>query len=85
MSSRHRPINGADSPEGIRPYLVVLEDRYEEGDRIKVRVPEAYGPVDARKRAEQTHPGWVGLSAEEVLMEVSRDNEDAEMERGKVA
>ena len=60
-----RPLHGADSPDQRRPYSVLMEARFEEGDRIKVRVPAAYGPRDAKNQAQFEHPDYVSLDAVE--------------------
>ena len=66
MSSRHQPAHGADSPDQRKPYSVLMEARWEEGDRIKVRVPSAYGPRDAKNQAQFEHPDYVSLDATEI-------------------
>jgi hypothetical protein len=67
MSGRHQPLHGADSAEAWvpRPFLVLMEHRYEEGERIKVRVPAAIGPRDAKQQAAELRPGYVALQAED--------------------
>lgn len=79
MSSRHQPLNGADSPEGVRPYLVTLDERHDGDPRIRVRVPAAYGPKDAKHQAEFDHPDYVAVHAEEDATEYAdvRNAEEA--------
>ena len=74
-----RPQHGADSAEGIRPYMVLMENRWEHGDRFSVRIAAAYGPIDACNQAQLDHPEYTGLRAEEA----ERDFADAELERAK--
>ena len=42
-----------------------MEHRFEEGERIRVRVPAAYGPRDAKNQAQFDHPDYVSLDAVE--------------------
>lgn len=63
--SRHQPTAGADSPDQRKPFSVLMEARFEEGDRIRVRVPAAYGPRDAKNQAQFDHPEYVSLDAVE--------------------
>jgi hypothetical protein len=80
--SRHQPKHGADSPEGRKPFSVLMENRWEEGDRIRVRIPAAYGPRDAKNQAQFDHPEYVSLDAVE---EAERDHADAELQKAKDA
>jgi hypothetical protein len=65
--SRHQPLNGADSPEvERRPYIVDLRGRYDEDDRLTVRVPSAFGPRDAFNQAQLDNPGYSAVAAREV-------------------
>jgi hypothetical protein len=61
--SRHQPLNGADSPAARGPYVVLMESRFEEGERIEVRVAAAWGRHDAFGQAEFERPGFVALKA----------------------
>ena len=65
MSSRHQPTHGADSPDQRRPFSVLMESRWEEGERIKVRIPAAYGPRDAKNQAQLDNPEYVSIDAVE--------------------
>jgi hypothetical protein len=62
-----RPLHGADSAEAWqpRPFLVLMEERWDEGNRIKVRIPAAIGPRDAKQQAAELRPGFVALQAED--------------------
>lgn len=79
MSGRHQPTNGADSPEGVRPYLVTMDERFDGDPRIRVRIPAAYGPKDARNQAEFDHPDYVAVHAEEVAENADVQNAEARL------
>ena len=49
MSSRHQPLNGADSDYQLHPYRVLVEE--EVGDRWWITVTAAMGKNDARNQA----------------------------------
>lgn len=57
--SRHRPLNGADSEEP-KPYIVTLAL---DDHQFTVRVPLAYGPLDAKNQAEYDHDGYDAIRA----------------------
>ena len=75
MSSRHQPLNGADSPEDFpadpfeedvwapRPFSVVMEDW--DHDRIKLRIPAAIGRHDAENQARDLRPDYMVVHVEE--------------------
>lgn len=65
MSGRHQPEHGADSPEGRRPYRVLVCDRFEPDERRWVTVPAAYGPHDAFSQVRYALPEVSVLRAEE--------------------
>lgn len=81
MSGRAQPTQGADSPDQRKPYSVLMEARFEEGDRIRVRVPSAYGPRDAKNQAQLDNPDYVSLDANEAEL----DHADAELQKAKDA
>lgn len=56
MSSSHQPAAGADSPEALAPYDVLMVDRFDPDFRLTVRIAAAYGPRDARNQAEYEKP-----------------------------
>ena len=67
MSGRHQPVNGADSPEArTGPYVVDMRNRWDDDDRIAVRIPLAWGPRDAKNLAEDLHPEYLGAYVREV-------------------
>lgn len=70
MCDSRRPENGADSEYTLRPYRVLLCDRYEPEIRFEARIPAAMGPNDAKNQARLMYPGasplkeWVDEKAE---------------------
>jgi len=67
VSGRHQPIAGADSSDSyeLHPYLVIV--RSDDGDRIKVRIPAALGPNDARGQARDLHEGYEPIHCERLV------------------
>jgi len=65
MSSRHQPTAGADSAYELHAYLVIVRD--DAGDRIKVRIPAALGPNDARGQARELHPYYEPIHCERLV------------------
>jgi hypothetical protein len=68
-SANHSPLNGAgadsvDPAWNPTPWSVLMEHRWMEGDRIRVRIPSAIGPHDAKSQAAHKAPEYVALMAE---------------------
>lgn len=55
------PTNGEYT---LRPYHVLLCDRFDEDDQFSVTIPAALGPHDARNQARELHPRASILKAE---------------------
>jgi hypothetical protein len=94
--SRHRPLHGADSAEAyvLKPYRVLMCDRFDEDDRQWVTIEAALGRHDAFNQAREKRPELSPLMAEECEIDWSAkrlraakdalaDYHDAELERAK--
>jgi hypothetical protein len=67
MSSRHQPLNGADSGEYVlRRFRVTMADDDLDGFGFDVRITAALGPADARNQARDRYPTCGVLKVEEV-------------------
>lgn len=55
MCSRH-PEPGAGEEYVLRPYRVLLCDRFEPDIRFEARIKAAMGPADARSQAKYMYP-----------------------------
>ncbi len=64
MCSAHAPEAGADAEYVRHTYRVLIEDRFTGDDRHWVRAT-GIGPREAQLIAQDTHPGYTALKAEE--------------------